>query len=49
MLDPGAGHDAGVLAAYLPTASHSPEEHLVDEDAEVGAAALADALGPLLG
>ena len=59
VLDTGAGHDAGVLAPCLPTAmifvrnpsgvSHSPEEHVVDEDAELGAVALADALEPLLG
>jgi N-carbamoyl-L-amino-acid hydrolase len=28
--------------------SHSPEEHVVDEDAETGASALADALAALL-
>ncbi|TDL36715.1 allantoate amidohydrolase [Arthrobacter nitrophenolicus] len=54
VLDTGAGHDAGVLAAYVPTAmvfvrnpsgvSHSPEEHVLDEDAETGAQTLADAL-----
>lgn len=47
VLDTGAGHDAGVLAPYVPTAmvfvrnpsgvSHSPEEHVVDADAETGA------------
>ncbi|MEV7573584.1 allantoate amidohydrolase [Pseudarthrobacter sp. NPDC089323] len=54
VLDTGAGHDAGVLAALVPTAmvfvrnpsgvSHSPEEHVLDEDAETGAQTLADAL-----
>ncbi|MFF1832001.1 allantoate amidohydrolase [Paenarthrobacter sp. NPDC058040] len=58
LLDTGAGHDAGVLSAYVPTAmvfvrnpsgiSHSPEEHVVDEDAEIGALALADSLAALL-
>lgn len=58
ILDTGAGHDAGVLAALVPTAmvfvrnpsgvSHSPEEHVLDEDAEVGAHALADALASLM-
>jgi len=54
VLDTGAGHDAGVLSEVLPTAmlfvrnpsgiSHSPEEHVEDEDAEAGATALATAL-----
>lgn len=58
VLDTGAGHDAGVLAPYVPTAmvfvrnpsgvSHSPEEHVVDEDAETGAQTLADALHKLM-
>jgi N-carbamoyl-L-amino-acid hydrolase len=58
ILDTGAGHDAGVLSPYVPTAmifvrnpsgvSHSPEEHVVDEDAETGAQALADALARLM-
>ncbi|SJM67758.1 allantoate amidohydrolase [Gulosibacter sp. 10] len=58
VLDTGAGHDAGVLAAKLPSAmlfvrnpngvSHSPEEYVEDADAEIGAAALADALADLL-
>ena len=58
ILDTGAGHDAGVLAALIPTAmvfvrnpsgvSHSPEEHVLDEDAEVGAQALAEALASLM-
>ncbi|MGJ0383877.1 allantoate amidohydrolase [Paenarthrobacter nicotinovorans] len=58
ILDTGAGHDAGVLSPHVPTAmifvrnpsgvSHSPEEHVVDEDAETGAQALAEALQALL-
>lgn len=58
VLDTGAGHDAGVLAPFVPTAmvfvrnpsgvSHSPEEHVVDEDAETGAQTLADALQGLM-
>lgn len=57
VLDTGAGHDAGVLAARVPTAmlfvrnptgvSHSPEEHVEDHDAEAGAVALADVLAGL--
>jgi len=59
VLDTGAGHDAGVLAAGVPTAmlfvrnptgvSHSPEEHVEDGDAEAGALALADILEGLAG
>lgn len=55
----GAGHDAGVLAAHLPTAmlfvrnpsgiSHAPQEHVEDPDAEAGAVALADVLADLAG
>jgi len=58
VLDTGAGHDAGVLAGHVPSAmifvrnpngvSHSPEEYVEDADAELGAAALADALSSLL-
>jgi beta-ureidopropionase / N-carbamoyl-L-amino-acid hydrolase len=54
----GAGHDAGVLSAYLPTAmlfvrnptgvSHSPAEHATDADCEAGVMALATVLGDLL-
>ncbi|MFB0835305.1 allantoate amidohydrolase [Arthrobacter halodurans] len=54
----GAGHDAGVLAGVVPTGmlfvrnpsgiSHSPEEHVEDDDAAAGTAALADALEDLL-
>ncbi|GAB2735785.1 allantoate amidohydrolase [Arthrobacter bambusae] len=59
VLDTGAGHDAGVLAAHIPTGmlfvrnptgiSHSPEEFVEDADAEAGAKALADVLSGLLG
>lgn len=58
ILATGAGHDAGVLAAHVPTAmlfvrnpsgvSHSPEEHVEDPDAERGTEALADVLAHLL-
>ncbi|MHA7144720.1 allantoate amidohydrolase [Arthrobacter sp. TmT3-37] len=58
VLHTGAGHDAGVLAAHIPTAmlfvrnptgiSHSPEELVEDDDAEAGAVALADSLAGLL-
>lgn len=58
LLPTGAGHDAGVLAAVVPTGmlyvrnptgiSHSPEEFVEGADAEAGAHALADALGNLL-
>ncbi|MGO1543199.1 MAG: allantoate amidohydrolase [Gulosibacter sp.] len=58
ILSTGAGHDAGVLAASIPSAmifvrnpsgiSHSPEEYVEDADAELGGTALADALQPLL-
>ncbi len=54
----GAGHDAGILAQFLPTAmlfvrnptgvSHSPEEHVENDDAEAGARTLARALADLL-
>ncbi len=53
----GAGHDAGILAAVLPTAmifvrnptgvSHAPGEHARDEDCERGAQALAEVLADL--
>lgn len=59
VLDTGAGHDAGVLSAHIPTAmlfvrnptgiSHSPEELVEDWDAEAGALALADSLAGLAG
>ena len=58
ILATGAGHDAGVLAGYVPSAmvfvrnpsgiSHSPEEYVADEDASAGALALADVLEGLL-
>lgn len=58
VLATGAGHDAGVLAGHVPSAmlfvrnpsgiSHSPEEYVVDEDADAGAGALADVLEGLL-
>lgn len=58
ILATGAGHDAGVLAGYVPSAmlfvrnpsgiSHSPEEYVADEDASAGAVALADVLEGLL-
>lgn len=54
VLNTGAGHDAGVLAAHLPTAmlfvrnptgvSHAQEEHVEDSDAEIGAEVLAEVL-----
>ncbi|HEX6684886.1 MAG TPA: allantoate amidohydrolase [Candidatus Limnocylindrales bacterium] len=57
ILPTGAGHDAGVLSAHVPTAmlfvrnptgvSHSPAEHAADEDCEAGVAALADVLQDL--
>ena len=50
VLPTGAGHDAGVLSAHIPTAmlfvrnptgvSHSPAEFAEDADCEVGIAAL---------
>jgi N-carbamoyl-L-amino-acid hydrolase len=55
----GAGHDAGVLAATVPTAmlfvrnptgiSHSPAEHADDADCVAGIHALATTLATLLG
>ncbi len=57
VLESGAGHDAGVLAAEIPTAmlfvrnptgiSHAPEEEIETADADAGAAALADVLAHL--
>jgi beta-ureidopropionase / N-carbamoyl-L-amino-acid hydrolase len=57
-LPTGAGHDAGILAAHVPSAmlyvrnptgiSHSPEEHVEADDADAGAVALADVLERLL-
>jgi N-carbamoyl-L-amino-acid hydrolase len=58
-LPTGAGHDAGVLAAFLPTAmlfvrnptgvSHSPAELAARSDCEAGVAALAAVLASLAG
>jgi N-carbamoyl-L-amino-acid hydrolase len=58
-LPTGAGHDAGILAAHVPTAmlfvrnptgvSHAPAEHAEPADCEAGAAALATVLGHLSG
>jgi N-carbamoyl-L-amino-acid hydrolase len=57
VLPTGAGHDAGVLAAHVPTAmlfvrnptgvSHAPEEFATDEDCAAGVAALAAVLEEL--
>ncbi len=57
VLESGAGHDAGVLAARIPTAmlfvrnptgvSHAPEEQIDAPDADAGAVALADVLAHL--
>jgi beta-ureidopropionase / N-carbamoyl-L-amino-acid hydrolase len=59
VLPTGAGHDAGVLAAHVPTAmlfvrnptgvSHAPEEHAEPDDCEAGVTALAAVLGQLAG
>ncbi|GAA4902296.1 N-carbamoyl-L-amino-acid hydrolase [Actinomycetospora succinea] len=56
-LPTAAGHDAGVLAAHVPTGmlhvrnptgvSHAPDEHAEDADAEAGVRALADVLEEL--
>jgi N-carbamoyl-L-amino-acid hydrolase len=57
ILHTGAGHDAGVLSAHVPTAmlfvrnptgvSHSPAEHASDADCEAGVTALAAVLEDL--
>ena len=57
ILPTGAGHDAGVLSAHVPTAmlfvrnptgvSHSPAEHATDADCEAGIDALARVLEEL--
>ncbi len=57
VLPTGAGHDAGVLAAKVPTAmlfvrnpsgvSHAPQEHADVADCETGVTALAAVLGEL--
>jgi len=59
LLPTAAGHDAGVLAAHLPTAmlfvrnptgvSHAPAEGANDEDCAAGVRALADVLAGLTG
>jgi beta-ureidopropionase / N-carbamoyl-L-amino-acid hydrolase len=56
-LDTAAGHDAGILAAHVPTAmlfvrnptgtSHTPAEHATPEDCLTGVGALAAALAEL--
>ncbi|MBR8742779.1 allantoate amidohydrolase [Nocardiopsis sp. MG754419] len=58
ILPTGAGHDAGVLSAHVPTAmlyvrnptgvSHSPREWADPEDGRAGVVALADVLSDLL-
>ncbi|MCY9784635.1 allantoate amidohydrolase [Nocardiopsis sp. EMB25] len=58
ILPTGAGHDAGVLAAHVPTAmlyvrnptgvSHSPQEWARPDDCHAGVLALADVLQDLL-
>ncbi|MGB4777456.1 M20/M25/M40 family metallo-hydrolase, partial [Microbacterium sp.] len=58
LLSTGAGHDAGILSEFVPSAmlftrnptgiSHSPEEYAEDADADASAAALADVLQELL-
>jgi N-carbamoyl-L-amino-acid hydrolase len=58
-LPTGAGHDAGILAAHVPTAmlfvrnptgiSHAPEEHAEPADCEAGVAALTTVLKQLAG
>ncbi|MGP4020398.1 allantoate amidohydrolase [Saccharopolyspora sp. 5N708] len=58
-LPTGAGHDAGILAAEVPTAmlfvrnptgiSHAPEEHAEPDDCAAGAHALARVLAHLAG
>jgi len=59
VLPTGAGHDAGVLAAHVPTGmlyvrnptgvSHAPEEFATDEDCAAGVRALAAVLEELAG
>ena len=54
VLPTGAGHDAGILSAAVPTAmlfvrnptgvSHSPAEHAAEDDCAAGVSALADVL-----
>lgn len=57
VLATGAGHDAGVLAPFVPTAmlfvrnpsgvSHSPDEHVESQDVQAGADALTSVLAEL--
>ena len=57
VLPTGAGHDAGILSAFVPTAmlfvrnptgvSHAPAEHATDEDCVAGVEALATVLEEL--
>jgi len=57
VLATGAGHDAGILSGFVPTAmlfvrnptgvSHAPAEHAPDEDCAAGVAALATVLEEL--
>ncbi len=57
VLPTGAGHDAGIISAHVPTAmlfvrnptgvSHAPAEHASDEDCAAGVEALADVLAAL--
>jgi beta-ureidopropionase / N-carbamoyl-L-amino-acid hydrolase len=59
VLPTGAGHDAGILSAHVPTAmlfvrnptgvSHAPAEHATDADCAAGVAALATVLENLSG
>jgi N-carbamoyl-L-amino-acid hydrolase len=59
VLPTGAGHDAGILAARLPTAmlfvrnptgvSHAPDEYSTPEDIDAGAAALVRVVQELAG
>jgi N-carbamoyl-L-amino-acid hydrolase len=54
VLPTGAGHDAGILSARVPTAmlfvrnptgvSHAPAEHAAEDDCAAGVTALADVL-----
>ncbi|WGP10553.1 allantoate amidohydrolase [Streptomyces sp. SH5] len=58
VLGTGAGHDAGILSASVPTAmlfvrnptgiSHSPAEHAAEDDCTAGVEALADVLEGLV-
>jgi N-carbamoyl-L-amino-acid hydrolase len=57
VLPTGAGHDAGILSAHVPTAmlfvrnptgvSHAPTEYASDEDCAAGVEALAEVLAAL--